>query len=476
MMFNTARRITVNFLSLVTSQVIARLIQLVIFVYLARSLGKEDFGIFSFGFAFALLFAMIVDFGLNLLLVREISRNKSLASRYLSNAMMIKIFLAIITLIFANLFLNIMNYSQETKIVAYIMLAFALIQSFTELYLSIFRAFERMYYDALIKALRTILLLAAIFYLIINGYGLIASSLAFLLTEIIILLISALVTYYKFVKAHFELDYKFSRDLIKESFSFFLSVIFTTFYMYINQIMISKFYSTTEVGVYSVAANIVIMLIFIPQMYGNSIYPVLSRFYVSSKKSLKFAYEKSLKYMIIIGLPIALGIYILAEKIILFLYGEEYLESAIVLSILCGYLFLKFLNPMTGYALMAINRQGSRLFSQGLSALLNIILNLILIPVYGLVGAAIATLITEIAFFIIYTSFIIRYGFKFKFIFAFIYKPIIAAAIMGFLLPFIRNLFLAIILGMFIYIAALLALRIVDKEDKSLFNKIVRNA
>lgn len=475
MEFGTARRITANFLSLISSQIISRIIQLVIFVYLARILGKGDFGIFSFGLAFAFLFVIIADFGLSTLIVREVSRNKKSASKYLSNSIIIKLLLSVITFVSAYLFLNIAGYSEEVKTIAYIMLGFTLLQSFTEIHYAIFRAFERMHYDAFIKILRMLILAGAIFYLIKNNYGLLALSLAFLATEVIVLIIAFFITHTRFIKISFEFDYNFSKKLLKKSSLFCLSLVFSSLYMYIDVIMLSKMRSTTEVGIYSAATTIIIALIFIPLMYGNTIYPVLSRFYIASKESLKLAYEKSFKYMLIIGLPIAAGIYIFSDKIILLLYGKAYIESAIVLSILSGYLFLKFLNPITGFTLMAINRQRSRLFSQGLSALLNIILNLILIPLYGFIGAAVATLITEIIFFIAYTSFIIHYGFKFKFILSFIYKPVIAVAVMVFLVSFIGNLFLAIISGAFIYFIVLLALRIVDKQDKVLFNKILKN-
>ncbi len=475
MKFGTARRITANFASLLTSQIISRVLQLVIFAYLARVLGKGDFGVFSFGLAFALLIGVIADFGLSTLLVREISRDKKSASRYLSNALVIKIFLSIISISLSPLILSIMRYSSEVKAVAYIMVGFALLQTFTELYYAIFRAFERMHYDAFIKILRMLILAAAVFYLITNGYGLFASSIAFFVTELIVLIIAFLITYTRFVKISFEFDYKFSIDLMKSSSLFFFSMIFITLYLYINQIMISKMRGTAEVGLYSAAANIVIALIFIPQMYVNSIYPALSRFYITSKKMLNFAYERSFKYMFILGLPTAAGIFMLSEKIILFLYGKEYLAARIVLSTLSGYIFLKFLNPVIGYTLMSINRQGSRLFSQGMSTFINIALNFALIPAYGIAGAAFATVITEIIFFFTYIFFIIKYGFDFRFLFSFIHKPIIAAAIMVVPLLFIKNIFLSVFLGMVIYFATLYFIGIMDKEDRILLAKIRNN-
>ena len=124
---NTARRITFNFLSLTSAEVISKILQLIIFVYLARTLGKDDFGIFSFGIAFALLIIIIANFGLSTILVREISRNKKLASKYISNALVSKIVLSAITLLLAYVFLNLMGYDDKAILVAYIMVSFAII-------------------------------------------------------------------------------------------------------------------------------------------------------------------------------------------------------------------------------------------------------------------------------------------------------------------------------------------------------------
>jgi len=462
----------VNFVSLTSSEIISKILQLIIFIYLARTLGNDEFGMFSLGFAFAFLIVIIADFGLESLLVREISRNRNAASKYLSNALMVKILLSIITLIVTYLFLNVMAYSTEVKSVVYILLSFTIIQSFTYLHYSIFRAFEQMHYDASIKILRMLILVGMVFYAIKNNFGLFGASLAFPLTELIVFIITASIVYSKFIKISFRFDYEFSKGMLKKSSLFCLSLVFSGLFIYIDSIMLSKIRSTAEVGIYSAAAYIMLALIFIPVMYGNAIYPVISRFYINSKKSLKFAYEKSFKYMLIIGLPISAGIFVLSEKIILLLYGQQYMASSMVLAILSGYLFLRFLNVTSGFTLSSINRQGSRVFSQGIAALTSIVSNLILIPMYGFVGAAIATVVTEIIFFSIYSSFIVRYGLKIKFIRIFI-RPIIAVAIMIFSLSFVENLFIAVILGAFVYIGSLIAFGVIDKEDRLLFKKIM---
>jgi O-antigen/teichoic acid export membrane protein len=469
---NTARTITSNFLSLSISEITSKTLQLGVFVFLARYLGAENFGIFSFGIAFALLIVIIADFGLSTFLIREISRSKRLASKYLTNALFVKIFLTLATLIAAHLFLSLMGYSTGTRAVAFIMLAFALLQSYTDLFYSIFRAFEKMHYDAFVKVLRMLILASAVFYVIRGNLGIVSASLVFPATELVVLLITASLVYTRFIKPSFEFDFAFSKGILRKSSLFCLSIVFSGLFMYIDTIMLSKLSSTTEVGIYAAASNIMLALIFIPMMYGNAIYPVISRFFIKSKGSLKFAYEKSFKYMLILGLPISAGIYVLSEKIILFLYGREYIESAIVISILAWYMFLRFMNVISGFTLSSINRQGSRVFSQGMAALANVILNFIFIPLYGALGAALATLITEIIFFLTYTSFIIKYGLRINFVGKFI-KPAAAAGIMVYAISFISNLFAGILAGAIFYCAVLFSLGTIDKEDKRIFRKII---
>ncbi len=471
---NTARRITTNFLSLVFSDFASRIIQLLIFVYLARHFGRENFGIFSFGLAFALLAAILTDFGLSTLLVRDTSRNKKDASKYISNALLLKIFLALITVALSYAFLNSMGYKGETKAVAYIMLSFAILQSFTELYCSIFRSFERMHYDASIKVLRMLILSAAVFYSLKNNFSLVISSFSFPITESIILLTAILLVYTRFIKISFSFDFALLRHLLKESSFFCLSMAFAGLFLYIDQIMLSKLGSASDVGIYAAASNIAIALISIPMMYANSIYPVISRLYVSSKESLKFVYERSFKYMLIIGLAISAGIYALSDKIIAFLYGKEYIASSIVLAIVCWHLFLRFANVMSGFTLSSMDRQGSRVISQGIASLSKIALNFILIPFYGIVGAAIATLVTEILFFVIYTFFVSKYGIKISVLKQFL-KPAIAALVMIAALNFIGNLFIAVALGAVIYSATLVLLNTIDSEDRKLVYKVIKN-
>ena len=472
----TARRITSNFLSLSISQVVVRLLQLVVFVFIARIFGSEKFGNFSFGLFFALLTFVFIDFGLSRLSVREISRNRKLVNKYVSNSLVIKFFLSIFTLIGTYAFLEIFNYPLETKVITYIMVIAVIIQSYNEILYSIFRAFERMHFESLIRILKMTVLLSLVFLFSLKGYNLVTITLAFPLSEFIIFLVSIIITFKKFVRIRPEFEYDFCIRLIKKSSLFCLSVIFSGLLLYIDVVMLSKLKTANDVGIYSAASYLVIALLLIPVMYSNAIFPVISRFYATSKKMLRFAYEKSFYYMLLLGLPASIGIFIFADQVIFLVFGSGYKLSAIALKVLAAFIALRSVNIISGTFLSSINRQGSVVLSQGVAAFSNIVLNFILIPlfIFGFIGAGIATIITDIILFILYTYFIRKYKLKIMFV-RILFKPLIASIIMLLFILYIENLFIGIIIGVAVYSLALLILRAFDKEDIRLLRKIITN-
>lgn len=474
MITGTARRTLVNFTSLLSSEIFSKAVQFFLFIYLARALGAEQFGIFSFSLAFGFVFIILVDFGFSHLLIREISRDRKKASKFLSHTVIAKLLFSLLTLGVAYLFLEVMNYDATVRIIALTMLSFSILQTFTELHSSVFKAFEQMQYEAMIKVGRMMVLVSSVVYVMSEGNTLATVSLMFVLTEILALLTSMSLVYSQFVKLQWSFNASYLKRLIKKSSLFCLSFAFGILYLYIDSIMLSKMKGVVEVGLYSAATNLVIALMFIPLVYAQSVYPVMSRLHLTAKKTLRFMFSRSIKYMIMLAFPFSIGIFLLSKEIISLLYGPEYASSATVLTILCWFLFFKFLNPIIGYTLMSINKQKTRLFSQGLAAGVNIILNFLLIPLFGIIGAASATLITEILFFCIYSTFIFRYGFPFV-VLTYLVKPVIAVLAMIGVLYAIPDLVLGVLLSGVAYVGVLLFLGSVDREDKRLFQKIRDN-
>src|SRR3989344_2398919 len=396
----TGRRIYKNTAYLGIAEVVSRVLQFVVMLYAARLLSQGNFGRFSFALSLSFIAVILADLGINTLLIREISRNKDLASKFFINAFSAKIALSIFAFFIIFGTLNLLGYPAGTRQIVYIIWLFTIISTFTELFYSIFRAFEMMFYDAMLKILRMVILAAASLYILFQGYG---------------------------------------------------------------------------VVVFSSAYNIALALLFVPAVYTNAIYPVLSRYHQESRAELKLLYERSFKYLYIIGIPISVGIYMLAKRIILLLYGPEYAASSIALQIIAIYLFLKFINFLLGIVLSSIDRQNKRMLGQGLTAAFSVLLNIILIPLIGFAGAALSTLITEVFLFMIYYIFVSKSWYFYNFA-KVLLKPAAAAAIMGAFIKYTGfGLTATIILSAIIYITSIFALKTFDSQDYKIMRTILKN-
>ena len=471
----TARRIYKNTAYLGIAEVVSRVLQFAVMLYAARLLSQQNFGKFSFALSLSFMAVILADLGINTLLIREISRNKSLVSKYFINAFSIKIVLSIITFFIIVAVLNALNYPEITRQIVYIIWLFTILSTFTELFYSIFRAFEQMFYDAFLKILRMSILAVTGIYVLFKGYGVIIFSYTFIFTEIIVITIASLIALKKFIKLDIRIDPVFIKSTLKKALPFGLAFIFGGIYFFIGSIMLSKMKGDVEVAIFSAAYNIALALIFIPTVYINAIYPVLSRYYKESKSGLRLLYERSFKYLYIIGLPISLGIFMLSDEIIGFLYGTRYSTSSIALRIISLYLFLKFINFLLGVVLSSIDKQNKRMLGQGITAGISILLNLWLIPLIGFVGAALSTLITEIFLFMIYYLFVSKSWYYYNFL-GILPKPIIAAIAMSLFIGFTSlNLIITIVASAAIYLAVLMVLRTLDKKDYEIIGKIFKN-
>ena len=471
---SSVRRIAVNTVSLSIAEIVAKVAQFIIFVYVARQLGNVIFGRFNFAYSFSLIAVIFADIGINYMIVREMSRKKELLNKFISNSFLIKTVLGVIVFLLSAVVLRAFNYPEETRILVYLLLVYMFLRSNTELLFSVFKAFERMHYEALIKSLGIVLTLILGISSLMFAKNIIFLGFLYVLVELSVFLVTLAVVMTKFVMIKLEIDFAFIKKIIKMAFPFTLAVIFSGVYFYIDTIMLSFMKGDVPVGIYSASYNITLALLFIPGMYTFAIYPILSSDYDKFKKKVTFIYERSFKYLYILGLPISIGLFIIARNIILFVYGQNYSSSIIALKILAWFVLFKFLSYLTGIVLSSINIQKYRTYSQGTAAFLNFGLNLILIPKYSFVGAGIATLTSEIVLFVLTFVFVSKYFHSFN-IFKILYKPLIATSIMALVIIFLKmNMFMLIIIGAAVYFTVLFLLRTFDEKDYSLMKRLIK--
>jgi O-antigen/teichoic acid export membrane protein len=471
---NTAQRIAKNTIVLLVAQIVSMTFGFFYTMYMARYLGAEGFGTLSFALAFTSIFCLFADLGLGSLTIREVARNKALANKYIGNISVIKVGLAIFAYILIVLVSNLMGYPEQTLKVIQLISLSVICNAFTSMFCTIFQALEKMEYVSLGRILNSVLMLALTIIAINQGLSVVGLAFIYLGVSVFGLFYSLLIYILKLGMIKPEFDWLFLKPTINAALPFFLSALVDTIAFKIDIVMLSSMKGDIVVGWYSAAYRLLEVMMFVPATFGGSIFPVFSKFYVSSQESLKLAYKKSFEYLSIIALPISVGTTILAEKIIFIIYAENYGPSITALRILIWTIPVIFLAFLMGTMLASINKQALAVKINLFGMLLNILINFILIPKYSLYGASIATVFTSSAALLLGFYFISAHFYKLS-IFRFILKLAMSSIIMSlFTLYYINiNIILLTIISAMIYVVVLVILNTFSKEDVTIVKSII---
>jgi O-antigen/teichoic acid export membrane protein len=238
--------------------------------------------------------------------------------------------------------------------------------------------------------------------------------------------------------------------------------------------MLSIFKGEVEVGYYNAAYRMILALLFIPTAFNVVIFPILSRQYAEPKELVSII-KKYFSIMISLGIAIAMGTTILADEFIGILYGSDYSPAVIVLQILAWSLAFTYINSPFVKLFESIDMQLLITKITGFSAAVNVLLNYLLIPKYSMVGASIATLLTEALVAISLILLSIKLGY-FKLEYMKILKIIIGCLAFSAFLICQRdlNVITAIVCSILLYVGILYNFKVIDKEDISLIKSVLK--
>lgn len=466
---NSTQTIVKNIMWLLIGSIASTILAVALSISIARFLGDVIFGGYSFVVAFVALLSIFLDLGYETLLIRDVAKEKFKASMYVNNIISIRIIFSVLTFIGMFVLINILNYPEDIKVLVYLLGLAQIILSISNIFRVTMRAFERMDYEAGVNIITNVLRCSIGLILLYLGYGLIQIGLAFVFISVIDLVVSFLICEKKFIKIKSQFDPSFFKNTIRIAFPIGLLAIFGLIYLRIDIVILEYFKGDAVVGWYNAAYTLILGFRPIPILLMNALFPFMAYETQNSKQILREVYEKAFKLLTIIGLPITVGIFLLADKFIIIFYGQNYLNSITSLQILSWDILLTFLYLCIWFVLVAVNEQNKLATVAGIGALLNIVLNVILIPKYSLVGSSVATIITEFFILLIYISLTFKIGLKIPIIKIF-FKPVIAVSVMAiFIYVFnVMNLYLLICCSVLIYFGVFLIIKGFSKEELSL--------
>ena len=414
-------RIFKNTSSLFSAHLIGRLGSLVITVWLMpRYFSESEFGGYFVALALTNLIASLTELGIQNPLIREMTLQLQQTRHYLGNALIVRVLLAIIAYGIMIMSGILLYPPIIVKMIIFLGLA-EIVNALAQLYRCVFRAHEEMKYEAL-----TVIAERGAFLLIgggaiLFGYGLVAVCQAMLIAGCINLILSVGFTRYRFTSLRFQPSREIVTLLMRQALPFAIGNLFNLLYFRIDAIMLSKLSSE---GVdanawYGLAYTIVNAFTILPGAFMmGAMFPVLSRAYEKRKDRFPDAYTFGMRWMVLSGLPFAVGLSILSPEITTVLFPTytpmETDKVATALRWLSWAGGLIFVTTAVQSVLRAADKRRAFSVLMGATALLNICVNLFLIPRFSHVGAAIAMVVSEAFLLVVGIGYISRHIVNFR--------------------------------------------------------------
>jgi len=371
-----------------------KLIAFVYFTLIARSVGVENTGKYFLALSFTTIFVVLVDLGMTNVLVREAARVQENIQKYISTILSVKLILGIVA--YALVFLVSQTLYSDVELQHMILLSglTMLFDSFNLTVYGVLRAIGDLRFESISITISQFLSLVLGGIFLLFHLPLIYLILAFTIPSALNAIYAAYTVYHQYrVSPIPQFDKKTFWYLWKITLPFALAAIFARVYSYIDSVLLGRMLGSTAVGYYSTPYKITYAFQFIPLALTAAVYPRLSEYFVHQKAKLATVIVDSLKYLLIVAVPIAIGIAILAKPLILFLYHEEFLPSVVPLQIIILSLIFSFASFPIGAALNAGNKQTTQTTIVGVVMVVNIIMNVMLIPILGVPGAALSALV-----------------------------------------------------------------------------------
>ncbi|MCD7781501.1 MAG: flippase [Methanosphaera sp.] len=468
---SVANRVLKNSSLLIIASVINNVMTFILTLFTARYLGTYDYGLLSSATSFVGLFGIFCDLGLSTYAIREVSRDKSLLSKYFGTVFVIRVILSIVTFIIYMFFIWISNFTYDGTVVMLLLGIYMIFNSLTLANYSMFQSNEKMQYQTIGNVIYSVSVLLIILYIIHEKCNVIIVALGYPIAITLSFIYTVYITYKHYPRLTISLDKSFMKNLFAKGIPFGITSIFTSVYFWIALIILTYTASSDAVGLFSSSQKLLLVVSAIAYLVSNAIFPVMSELYTQNIEKLRGLYYKILKFLLILGIPMVLIASLYASDIINLIYGSEYVVGSTALSILIFAGVFMLLSNISSTLLGAINKQTVATKISCIGAIFSIIVNLLLIMKYSYIGASYATVLTE--FLILFMMLIHLHNTEFKITIRECISPITRIIITNIIMIVVilvldLSFWPAVIIGCVINVICLFLTGAINNEDKDI--------
>ncbi|HEV8638861.1 MAG TPA: oligosaccharide flippase family protein [Chloroflexota bacterium] len=396
------RRIAGNALSGMGAQLVNKAIDFAFAVVMLRLLGPEGLGRYAWAIAITGYLEIVSNFGLNALVIREGSAAPERLGRLGGGSLLVRLGiwasgLPLIALVVLG-WRGALGLADESAIAAALLCLALLPGNVAATYSALFYARERIEVPAALTVATTLLKVSLGLAALLAGYGIVGLAAVALVGNVLTALALGALAGRLRIAPPLQLDRGEARAMLAPAFPLMLNHLLATLFFRIDVLLLQALRSDLELGYYATAYKFVDGIGIVPSAFTFAIFPLLSRLAAAQPDALRRAYAMSLKLLVFLSVPIALLVTALAHPLVLLVGGRAYLpDAAVALQLLIWFLPLSFANGLTQYALVAAGHQRAIVGAFALAVVFNVAANVVAIPALGYRGAALVTVLSEVA-------------------------------------------------------------------------------
>jgi O-antigen/teichoic acid export membrane protein len=459
------KKIAINVLINSCAKALSTVLALVSVGFITRYLGTEGFGNYATAVAFLSLFSAMADLGLYNIATREISRFGADEKKIMGNVFSLRIIISASILILAPLVIFFFPYSREIREGIIIVAVAFLFSSGYQVLNGVFQKNLAMYKVAIGELTGKVVQVTTVILTTIYDWGFDWIIMAMLLNMAVSFLIIFLWSR-KYIKIKLQFDFSYWKEFLKESLPMGAVAIISFVYFKMDTILLSVIKGGADVGIYNAAYKVLENSTFFPALICGLVLPIMSRDIFTNRKNFQIISDQTLKFFILLIVPLTIVTLFLSEGIIGLIGGAAFTESAHVLRILIFALALIFFGHFFNAILIVSNLQKKLMLVLLVAAIVNISLNAIAIPRFSYLGAAYVSVITELVV-VSLTAYLVIFKVKYYPQVDKLAKIMFSGLIMSFFLFIFRgkNFFVLASASFVVYFLALWMLRVIKNSE-----------
>lgn len=460
-----------------------RLIDFVFAMYYLRVLGPADAGRFTAAITTAGFFEILANYGLDILLIREVSQDKDSANHYLFNTSLLRLgagvvaSLPILAFVYSTTLSENPLSTAEVIAIAFIMVGMVF-SGLSKGVTGLFYVHEEAEIPAAMTTATTILKVGFGVIVLLLGFGFVGLSANSVIVNVITLVALLIIALRRFgLRGPWRVDWPLQRSLIRLGFPLMLIHLLQTVFISIDILLLRIMLDTGEtvVGWYQNAYKWFNALQIIPSFFTLALFPIISREITRSMDAARRMYAMSLKLMLLLALPIAAFTTFLAYVLVRLLAGDQYLpHGAIALQLVIWSIPFGWLNSVTNYVLIALGLERMQPRAFAIAVGFNIVTNVLLIPRFSYVAASVTTILSEVVLMALFAYYLRQRMQGVNWV-QLMWRPWLVTIVMvaGMWLANQINLVLALVVGGVIYVGGLLLLRVIGPDERKVLADIL---